>query len=795
MIVNTKWLSQYTEIPFSHEELADRLTHLGVESKTQKRPIDGIAGVIVAEILDVLPHPNADRLTICKVLTGTRELSVVCGAPNVKKGLKVPLALSGTELPNGIKVKAAKIRGIFSEGIIYAEDELGLSDDHSGVMILNKDAPPGIGLSDYFAGFGANIDIDLTPNRPDCLSHIGVAREITLLTGKELKIPEIRVDESDIPIEEEISVEIKNIHGCPRYAARVIKGVEIADSPEWLTNYLSSVGIRSINNVVDAANYVLMETGHPLHTFDYSKIKGQKIVVRSAEDGERVETLEGTEYTLCRDVLLICDAEHPVAIAGIMGLSNSEITSDTKDILIESAYFDPPTIRKGSKYLGLSTEASYRFERGVDPECAIFALNRVTQLIVEVAGGKLCRGLIDEYPRSIASCIVDVRFNQITKLLGIEIDRVWIEDKFKKLGCKILKTNDNSVELVSPSWRPDLTREVDYIEEVVRIFGMENVPSVKRFVIQPTFEYSSLDKMIETLRSMLSAYGYYEVYNNSLTHKRHTQFIFEPIKAIKIRNPLSQDMAYLRTTLIPGLVQTAKYNMNRREYNLQLFEMGYVQYFDPSSETKARESLKFSLLVTGNIEEKHWNFSPQKGDLFILKGTIEDIVKRFGTSNLEYEMDKHAYFRHLLKITLKGRVFGYLGQISQDYLEKQWDIESPIFVLEADASVLFDNSDFEIKYQALLVYPAVERDVSILIPEDVSVEKVKQKIVENGGQLLKDVRFYDLYKGKNIDKYLKSFTFNLVFQTAEKTLTDKEIDKVVLKIHKGLIRDLKAKLR
>ena len=389
MIVNTKWLEKYTEIPYSPAELEEKLTFLGLESTIKKNPVDRINGVIVAEIQEVMPHPNADRLKICRAETGSGSIDVVCGAPNVEIGQKVPLARVGTVLPNGLQLKPVKIRGVQSEGMLCAEDELGISDDHNGIMILAQNAPIGIEIKEYLGGKGTSIDIDLTPNRPDCTSHIGVARDITLLTGKELLIPEIRFTESGIPTSDYISVDIDNSIGCPRYAARVVHNVKISQSPRWLADYLSSVGQRSINNVVDAANFVLLETGHPLHTFDYRMIKGKKIVVRSAKDGEEVVTLDGVHRELISDVLLICDASCPVAIAGIMGLENSEIKDDTTDILIESAYFDPATIRKGSRYLGLQSDASYRFERGSDPEGVIYALNRLSDLIVELAGGSV----------------------------------------------------------------------------------------------------------------------------------------------------------------------------------------------------------------------------------------------------------------------------------------------------------------------------------------------------------------------------------------------------------------------
>lgn len=795
MIVNTKWLQKYIDISLPPEELVKRLTYLGLEATLKKSPVSNLKNVFIGEIVDIQPHPNADRLSLCLVSTGSSEYNVVCGALNIEKGQKVPLATVGAVLPNGMEIKPTKIRGIESEGMICAEDELGISDEHKGIMVLSKDAPIGIELHKFFIENGVSIDIDLTPNRPDCASHIGVAREISIITDKELKIPEVNLKEFEDPIENNIRVDIQNVSGCPRYTARVIKGVKIGPSPEWLVEYLRSIGIRSINNVVDASSFVLMETGQPLHTFDYSKISGKKIIVRSAKNGELVETLDKVKRTLSEDVLLICDAERPVAVAGIMGLSNSEISETTTDVLIESAYFDPATIRKGSKYLGLSTDASYRFERGVDPEGLVYALNRVTQIIVEVAGGEICNGILDEYPKKIHLPEVQVRFNRIDKLIGMSFDRRWIVGIFEKLGCDIIQVTDDYVNLISPSWRPDLQREVDYIEEIVRIYGMEDVPFADKFHIQPSTKLNYRFDLIENLRSMLVSYGYFEVYTDSLVSKRNAEFNFSNSSLLKIRNPLSADMEYVRTSLIPGLVQTAQRNINRGNHNLMLFEVGNVQELDNSLNTHAREILKFSLLLTGLMEEKSWRYEARGSDLFVLKGIIEDISNRFGIGRIKYELTENKNFKHLFKVVVGSDDFCYIGELSPDYLKSEWEIEQPVYILEGNADILFENANFEIRYREVPIYPSVERDISIIVPEGVLAEKITRVIVENGGKLLQAVKLYDIYQGKNIDKDFKSVTFNLVFQAIDRTLKDEEVDSKMEKIYKALQEDIGARLR
>jgi len=537
-----------------------------------------------------------------------------------------------------------------------------------------------------------------------------------------------------------------------------------------------------------------METGQPLHTFDYQKVKGQEIIVRSARSGEAVVTLDDIERELNPEVLLICDQERPIAVAGIMGLANSEISANTRDIVIESAYFDPATIRRGSKYLGLQTEASYRFERGVDPEGIIYALERITALIKKVAGGKVAAGYIDRYPRKIRPPEIKVRFKRINQLLGHEFDPQWVVKKFKQLGCEIRTLTADHVVLVSPSWRPDLEREVDYIEEVVRIFGMEAVPAAKKLSIQPTFEMNPYYDLTEQLRTLLSAYGYMEIISNSLVKLEWTQFI-NPVKPVKIKNPLSKDMAYLRTSLLPGLMQAAQLNINRNNEDLQLFELGYVHQYDQRAETRDREELKFALLLTGNLEAGHWAYPTRPGSIFILKGVLEDLADRYGLPELNFTEIKHQQFKHLIQCNINKQTCAYLGELDGKYLSTDWDIENTIYVLEGDGELLLRLADFDVRYTPLPIYPAIERDVSIVVPKSITVAEARRCIAAKGGKYLKKIHFYDLYQGKNIGKDKKSLTFNLVFQAAQRTLKDAEIDQIMESVHKNLEQQIHAELR
>ena len=795
MIVNTNWLKKYTDYSYSAEELAERLTAIGLESNLIPDKAAGLEEVLIAEILAVNPHPNADRLTVCIVTTGEKQFAVVCGAPNVKKGLKVPLALVGSTLPNGMTLKPVKIRGVASEGMLCAEDELGISDDHSGIMILDENAIVGGRLADYLSGNGRSLEIDLTPNRPDCTSHIGVAREIALMTGNELYKPDINLSESESATSAYISVGIEDQIGCPRYAARLVQGVKIGPSPDWLVKALASIGQRSINNVVDAANYVLMETGHPLHTFDYANLKGQKIVVRRAKAGEKVVTLDGIERELSDDILLICDGERPVAIAGIMGLANSEIEKDTRDVLIESAYFNPRIIRRGSRYLGLQTEASYRFERGADYEGAIYALERGAELIAEVAGGRVCRGVVDEYPKPIESPKIVLRYERTNRLIGMKFEPEWVKKVLVGLGCDILNSNAQEVAVRVPSWRPDLEREIDLIEEVVRIYGMSRVPSTKTLQMIPNMSTDDRYDRIEKLRSFMATCGYSELYCNSLVSARATEFGFEPVKPVKLRNPLSQDMTFLRTSLIPGMIAAIKHNFNRRRFDLRLFELGHVQAYAPEEETQARESLRLGALLTGYFDEPNWAYPRRKTNSFILKGLADTLAHEFGVCNLNYSKAENLFFKRLVKISAGKKVLGYFGELAPDYLGKDWDIEEPVFGMELDADFLLKQVNLAKIYKEPPVFPSTERDLSIVVKCEILVGDIMKKIRQNGGDLLREIRFYDLYLGKNVDKNEKSLTFNLLFQADDRTLTDAEVDQIMATIHSNLSRELNARLR
>jgi len=796
MIVNRNWLEKYIDIPYSDMELEERLTYLGLEAVMLKSPVAGMDKLIVAEVKEVAKHPDADKLSVCQVFDGTEIKQVVCGAPNVAAGQKVAVAIPGCVLPGNFKIKKSKIRGVESFGMICAEDELGISDDHDGIMVLQENTQPGITMENYInSTVGANFEIDLTPNRPDCTSHIGVARDISALTDGDLNIPEINLQESDELTKDNLKVEIQDKDACPRYAARLVKGVKIGPSPKWLVDAILSIGLRPINNIVDLSNFILMETGQPLHTFDYDKVAQKTIVVRKAKSGEKVVTLDSEERTLTDNILLICDAEKPVAIAGIMGLENSEISEETTNVLIEGAYFDPSTIRKGSKTLALQTDASYRFERGADPVNVIYAIDRIAALIQEVAGGEVCKDLVDEYVKEIKFPEIEVRFKRINKVIGFDFDKKWVVKKIEKLGCEILETTNEYVKVKTPTWRPDLEREIDYIEEVVRIYGMEKVPEPKTLSIISNDEPNKKHIFIEQLRSDLCGFGFNENYNNTLVSEEMAGFELYNRTAVELANPLSRELAFLRTSLIPGMLSTAKLNFNRNNFDLKLFEIGNIQVRDEQSETKANETMNFAALISGNSDSVNWSYQQREANIYYLKGLIEQIAEDYRIGKLTFEKIENEIFSKLVKVNANGEQLCLFGELHPLYLNKKHGVDRNIWVLECNADYLFDLFEPAIRYNQLPKFPATQRDISIVVEEKIEIEEIEKIIRNKAGKNLVDFIFYDQYKGDNIEKNKRSLTFNLVFQNSERTLKDTEIDKVMNKIHNTLKKEINAELR
>jgi len=779
MRISLEWLRDYVDFSDSAEELADRLTMTSLESVTTLDKNDFLQSVVIGKVNAVEAHPNADKLQVCQVDFGEEDDSqIICGAPNVASGQKVPVIVPGTVMPTGDKIGSVKLRGVKSHGMIASERELGLSDAHAGIMVLRDEAKVGDSFWGYLEEYWDGLDVEITPNRPDGMSHIGIAREVAWLNETKLKKPEIQIKETDDAVEDLAKVIIHDEERCPRYAARVVRNVKIAPSPLWLQQRLASVGLRPINNVVDLSNYVLMETGHPLHTFDYDKLAEHTIEVRTAKDGEQFTTLDGKKRELNAETLLICDAKEPVAIAGIMGGENSEVSDETVNILIESAYFDPVTIRRGSKYLGLSTEASKRFERGADPHGVLYALNRLTQLIQELADGEVAAGILDEYPIPIEEKVVTIRQSKTEQLLGISVDQAKIASVLESLEFKTKIVDEDTIEVVVPTFRPDIEREVDLIEEVLRVYGMENVPSPGTFKFTSQDVVAKDDELKERFIHLWKGFGFNQTFSNSLVKKESCYPEDTGKTPARLKNPLSEEMAYLRTTLLPALIDGIEKNIKRKEPNVRLFELGHVFDTSDDADTGTEEYLHFAAVATGLESPVSWGTEEKQIDFYGFKGYIEATIEVLGLTGLSYKPLTSTLFQPGYQLMHGNQIVGFGGQLSEA-LQKKYDISQPVFGVELNLDTLNQEFSPEIYYTKPSEYPPVDRDLSFVVPQDFESAQLTHLLHEHGGELLQNLSMYDVYEGKPIPEGHKSLTYALRFISPERTLTEREIDKIV----------------
>ncbi len=781
MKISCNWLNEFVDLDQTPEELAALLTAIGLEATVEAQDYD-FTGVVVGKVLAVAPIAGSDHLSLCQVDQGDEVVPVVCGAPNVKLGILVPLAKVGARLPGGHKITKTKLRGKVSQGMICAADELGLSDDHSGIIVIEGHAQPGQDFKDYLSTVDAVLDLDLTPNRGDCFSHLGVARDLAAKLGRTLRLPKIHLSEEGPPVEELARVDVTAPEGCHRYAARVIQGVKIGPSPEWLAQRLLAVGLRPINNVVDASNYVLMELGHPLHIFDYDRLADHRIDVYFAQAGQKFTTLDGDQRTLSPQHLLIADGQGPVALAGIMGGHESEVTEGTVNVLIESAYFDPAVIRRGSKSLDLSTEASKRFERDTDVEGLIIALDRVAMLICDLAGGTLARGRIDVYPKKHGPKRIDLSVKFVNRLLGTRLKRRQMHKHLERLGIEVGPAGGDNLECTVPTCRPELALPVDLIEEIARMEGYDNLPTVAG--VEVSFDSFSGDahEYFTTVRHTLVDWGFYEHRGNTLTRKEHAS-LYHEAGGIELRNPLSSELAFLRTSLIPGLVQAAGFNLRRQQKTVQLFEIGAVQHSDTQAYNRTRETFRLGLLTTlgPGSAATHWKHPPPK-DLYYLKGITARLCDSLSLPAVDFAAITARNLDRALQVTAGGEVLGTLGTISREVREL-FDLEMPVAVAELDLEPLGRLPGLGTGlYHDIIPFPVVERDVALEVSTGEAAVQLADTIRKNGGKYLRDVRIFDVYSGRGVAAGRKSVAFRLHFQADDRTLTDEAVDQQVKRI-------------
>ncbi|NPV10265.1 MAG: phenylalanine--tRNA ligase subunit beta [Ignavibacteria bacterium] len=798
MRVSLNWLKNYIDISnYSPIDLKNILTNSGLEVEAIEEIGKSLEGFVVGEVISKEKHPNADKLSVCKVNDGKEIYQVICGAPNVEAGQKIVFAPLGVIIPGtGEKLKKAKIRGVESFGMICSEMELGLGDDHTGIVVLDNNAPIGMPINEYLGLNDYVLEIGITPNRPDALSHVGIARELSALTKKKFVFPKIDFDEVEDRIEKYLKVEIENEIDCPRYCARMVRNVKVKESPQWLKNYLTNVGIRPINNIVDVSNFVMLELGQPLHTFDARLIEGGKIIVKNADENEKFVTLDGKERILDSSMLMICDAVKKIAIAGVMGGANSEISENTKDVIIESAYFNPKSIRRTSKKLGLSTESSYRFERGVDYKNTLVAANRAAQLIAELAGGEIIGGYIDENPVKFDDVEVELRVSRTNKILGIELTRDEIVDILQRLNIQVQKSNGDILICTIPSFRPDLTREIDLIEEVARIYGYDKIPGDSRINFEISIEKIQ-PRLEDKIREILTGYGLYEVMNNTLLSEDEAHF--DNLKSVKILNPISQELSHLRTSLIPGLLKTVSLNHRFSEFDLQLYEIGRVMIAKKENVVGVDDYVeleKLGICLTGKLIDKNWKENAIVSDIFYLKGIVEALLEKLSLDNINftsYYASENAFYSIEIKVFIGKTYIGSLYKMTEDYLKK-FDIEKPVYIAEFDLGLLKTLPKSSIVFKKLSNYPKVERDISFFVDNDIAYEKIEKVIWSAADRLLVNVYLFDLYfDPKKSDK--KSLAIRLEFQSYEKTLTAEEVEARVNKITSSLEKELNIQLR
>ncbi|MFC2013045.1 phenylalanine--tRNA ligase subunit beta [Chloroflexota bacterium] len=798
MKVSLKWLQEYIDVNLSPAELVNRLAMAGIEAKGVQVIGGNWESIVVGRITAIDPHPNADRLRLPTIDTGTGQHTVVCGAPNLNIGDKVAFAYVGAELIDGhtgkkARLKAANIRGVASSGMACSEMELGISDSHEGILILPEDAPLGMPLADLLGN--VIFDFEVTPNRPDCLSVIGLGREVAALTGQNIRLPEADYPESDQPVDSRISVEIASPDLCPRYCASLITGITIAESPKWLQQRLLECGMRPINNIVDITNYVMLEYGQPLHSFDYQQLKSRKIVVRPARQGEVMVTLDGEERILTGNMLTITDGQHPVAVAGVMGGAESEVTPVTKDILLESASFNPASIHYTGRTLNLPSEACMRFERGISPNITVPALKRATQLIVQLAGGQAARGLIDVYPGKKERGTISVTAAETKRLLGIEFSLDQIAETLSLLGFECQKTAAE-VHTASPWWRSDIHRTVDIVEEVARIIGYDNIPMTMLSQPIPRQNPDPVFSLKNRLNQGLVGYGFQEIINFSLTGMELLERLLPESRTpqlmpLRVANPMTAEQEYLRPHLRVNLLTALSENRKHTDAGIRLFELGKV--YLPREKDLPREPEVLCGVLSGTGEEKTWHGGGSRYDFYDAKGIIEGLLNQMGiAANFEDSDDESLHPVKQAAITTDGNRLGVVGELHPRALQS-FDIAEPAYLFEIELTALIPLVTGNRTYQPVLRFPGTTRDIALIVDSEVTHQAIQDII--SSFALVNRVALFDVYAGDQVPPGKKSLAYSITFQSQSQTLTDEAVNQVQQQILKKLSQALGATLR
>jgi phenylalanyl-tRNA synthetase beta chain len=802
MKVSLKWLRDYVDIDLSPADLAACLTRAGLEVDAVEEAGPAFDQVVVARIVSVQPHPQAEKLFLCEVTTGKEILPIVCGAPNTRSGDTVVLAKVGATIPGGFVIKSSRIRGEVSEGMLCSAAELGIGDDNTGIMVLAPDLILGMDLKDALGLKDTVFDIGVTPNRADCLSVIGIAREVAAITGKTLRYPEIAFTESSEEISGMTSVTIMAPDLCPRYTARIIKNVTIKPSPAWMRERLEAVGLRAINNIVDITNFVMMELGQPLHAFDFRFLEEGRIVVRRSREGEHFVSLDEKDRLLRPDTLMICDGVKPVAIAGIMGGLNSEVKDDTRTILLESAYFHPPSIRRYSRALGMGTDAAFRFERGIDPEGVLRALNRAAQLMAALGEGTVCKGAIDQYPRQIEAVKdVAMRPKRVNELLGTQIAAAEMVKILKRLEMTVRQADELHYLVTPPTFRVDIAREIDLIEEIARVYGFDHIPvTMPRAAVMPAGE--TRGQVLEgALRAALTGMGYTEVITYSFINPVSADDLGlkddDPLRDfVRISNPLTEDQSVLRTSLVYNLLDVMSRNARVGCADLKIFEIGRI-FFRHQEGELPEERPCVGGLITGNRYDGSWHNKDLRADFYDLKGCVEALLADRKIQPVRFAAESSRPFLHpgrSGRIVVGRETAGFLGEIHPDVLERM-DLRSRALVFQLDLEILRLHGKGKIDFREVSKYPASSRDMAFLVPMDMEGETLCRTGYDQQEVLLENVAIFDVYTGSNLPEGMKSLGLRFAYRSTERTLTEEEINVAHNRIVKNMVEATGAKIR
>ena len=814
MKLSYSWLKDYLKCELSPAQIAEAMTSIGIEVdgvEEQEKVPGGLAGVVVAKVLECEVHPNSDHLHITRVDDGTGEpLVVVCGAPNVAAGQKVLFARIGAVLPGDFKIKKSKIRGVESFGMICAEDELGIGESHDGIMVLPDDAVVGTPAKEYLhLETEAVIEYEITANRVDAASHWGVARDLYAwmkLRGISCELVRPSVDAFREGEGDGLDVEVLDADGAPRYMGITIRNVKVAPSPQWMQDRLLAIGLRPIDNIVDISNFVLFELGQPLHTFDADKVNGGKVIVRRAADGEVIRTLDGVERKLCSRDMVIANSDAPMCIAGVFGGEESGVSDSTVSLFVESAYFDPGSIRKTSKTLGLQTDASFRYERGADPEVLEYALKRAVTLILEYAGGEVEGGIKEVFSKPVERKIIELDYDRIERLAGHELGHDTIENILGWLGYEFVERRDGGSVVKAPSYMVDVYRECDVVEELLRIYGYDNIPFPKHMKMSVNATPRPEEEAVRNnVSNFLAANGFVEIMNNSLTKSAYYDRLktFPAEHCVHIVNPLSQDLNVMRQSLVPGGLEVVAYNLNRQASAMKIFEYGsvYSRLPEKSAETLDgyEEHTNFMLMITGT-PEKSWRLEPAAGNYFQLKGYVELLLARYGAelSQLRTEAAPSDIYSEGMVYRIQGgssMQLAVLGTVNPA-LAKSFGIKQPVFAAEISWPALFElvRRD-KVAFKELPKFPEVRRDLALLLDESVKYADLRAAAFKQAKKLLKQVRLFDVYRGDKIPEGKKQYALSFVIQDTERTLTDQDTERVMDRLLTTFQNEFGAQLR